>query len=202
MRIHACRVLVNYSLTWGFLLQYGLSLGGLWGPAKLEIQKFPDLMKYIWSPWRMTYIQNHKAVEGCVFCEAQEMPDGIESLILQRDQRSFVILNRYPYTSGHLMVVPYVHVSNLMDLDADTRAEMIESTNRMMHLLTQEYGAEGFNIGINIGEAAGAGITEHVHLHIVPRWTGDTNFMSTLGETRVLPETLEDTYRRLSAALE
>lgn len=195
-------MLVNYSLTKGFLLQYGLSLGGLWAPANQEIQNFPDLMKYIWSPWRMTYIENHKAVEGCVFCEAQEMPDGVENLILQRDQRSFVILNRYPYTSGHLMVVPFVHVSNMTDLDAATRAEMMELASRMMLLLVQEYGAEGFNIGINIGEAAGAGIIEHVHLHIVPRWTGDTNFMSSLGEVRVLPETLEDTYQRLIAALE
>lgn len=150
----------------------------------------------------MTYIQNHKDVEGCVFCEAQGMPDGLDNLILHRDQRAFVILNRYPYTSGHLMVVPFVHVSTLTELDASTRAEMMELANRMMTLLVQEYSAQGFNIGVNIGEAAGAGITEHVHLHIVPRWTGDTNFMSTLGETRVLPETLEDTYQRLRAAWE
>ena len=159
-------------------------------------------MKYIWSPWRMTYIQKHKEVEGCVFCKAQDQPDGLDNLILHRDQRTFVILNRYPYTSGHLMVVPFVHVSSLTELDADTRAEMMELTNQTMTLLAQEYSAQGFNIGVNIGETAGAGITEHVHLHIVPRWTGDTNFMSTLGETRVLPETLEDTYRRLNAAME
>jgi ATP adenylyltransferase len=157
-------------------------------------------MKYIWSPWRMTYIQKHKEVEGCVFCKAQDQPDGLDNLILHRDQKAFVILNRYPYTSGHLMVVPFVHVSSLTELDADTRAEMMELTNQTMTLLAQEYSAQGFNIGVNIGEAAGAGITEHVHLHIVPRWTGDTNFMSTLGETRVLPETLEDTYQRLKAA--
>jgi ATP adenylyltransferase len=157
-------------------------------------------MKYIWSPWRMTYIQKHKEVEGCVFCKAQEQPDGSDNLILHRGKRSFVILNRYPYTSGHLMVVPYVHVSTLTELDSETRAEMMELTNRVMSLLSQEYSAEGFNIGINIGEAAGAGITEHVHQHIVPRWTGDTNFMSALGETRVLPERLEDTYQRLKTA--
>jgi ATP adenylyltransferase len=159
-------------------------------------------MKYIWSPWRMTYIQKYKEVEGCVFCKAQDQPDGLDNLILHRDQKAFVILNRYPYTSGHLMVVPFVHVSSLTELDADTRAEMMELTNQTMTLLAQEYSAQGFNIGVNIGEAAGAGITEHVHLHIVPRWTGDTNFMSTLGETRVLPETLEDTYQRLKAAWE
>lgn len=146
----------------------------------------------------MTYIQKEKEVDGCVFCSAQETPDGIDNLILHRGEKTFVIMNRYPYTSGHLMVVPFVHVSTLTELDSETRAEMMELTSLIMSLLSREYNAEGYNIGINIGEAAGAGITEHVHLHIVPRWTGDTNFMSALGETRVLPETLEDTYQRLN----
>lgn len=153
-------------------------------------------MKYIWSPWRMAYIQKHKE-EGCVFCEAQGMPDGPDNLILYRGQQAFVILNRYPYTSGHLMVVPYTHEASLEGLQPDERAEMMELTTQIMSLLSKEYNAQGFNIGVNIGEAAGAGIIEHVHLHTVPRWTGDTNFMSTLGGTRVLPETLEDTFHRL-----
>lgn len=159
-------------------------------------------MKYIWSPWRMTYIQKHKDEDGCVFCEAQSMPDGLDNLILYRGQQAFVILNRYPYTSGHLMVVPYKHDPSLEGLEASARAELMELATQIMSMLSKEYHAQGFNIGINVGEAAGAGITEHVHLHVVPRWTGDTNFMSSLGETRVLPETLEDTYHRLRRAWE
>ena len=151
----------------------------------------------------MTYIQKHKEeAEGCVFCKAQELPDGPDNLILYRGQQAFVILNRYPYTSGHLMVVPNKHDPSLDGLDASARAELMELATQIMSMLGKEYHAQGFNIGINIGEAAGAGITEHVHLHVVPRWTGDTNFMSSLGETRVLPETLEDTYHRLRRAWE
>jgi ATP adenylyltransferase len=154
-------------------------------------------MKYIWSPWRMAYIQRQKEEGGCVFCEAQGMPDGPGNLILHRGQQAFVILNRYPYTSGHLMVVPYTHEASLEGLQPIERSEMMELATQLMSLLSKEYNAQGFNIGVNVGEAAGAGIIEHVHLHVVPRWTGDTNFMSTLGSTRVLPETLEDTYLRL-----
>ena len=157
-------------------------------------------MKYIWSPWRMSYIQQHKDENGCVFCKAQEIPDGSENLILYRGKRSFVILNRYPYTSGHLMVVPFQPEASLEGLDAATRAELLELANQVIKMLGSEYQAQGFNVGINIGEAAGAGITDHIHLHVVPRWSGDTNFMSSLGETRVLPETLEDTYRRMKNA--
>ena len=157
-------------------------------------------MKYIWSPWRMSYIQKHKEESGCVFCEAKDTADGVGNLILFRGLHSFVILNRYPYTSGHLMVVPYKHEASLQGLDADIRGELLELANRITKMLAKEYQAQGFNVGINIGEAAGAGITEHIHLHVVPRWSGDTNFMSSLGETRVLPETLEDTYQRMKKA--
>ena len=150
----------------------------------------------------MTYIQKHKETKGCVFCEALGMPDGPDNLILHRGQRAFVILNRFPYTSGHLMVVPYKHDATIQGLKAETRAELMELATQVMSLLGKEYHAQGFNMGINVGEAAGAGITEHVHLHVVPRWTGDTNFMSSLGETRVLPETLEDTFQRLKKAWE
>jgi ATP adenylyltransferase len=148
----------------------------------------------------MSYIQQHKDENGCVFCKAQEIPDSSENLILFRGKRSFVILNRYPYTSGHLMVVPFQHEASLEGLDAATRAELLELANQIMKMLGSEYHAQGFNVGINIGEAAGAGITDHIHLHVVPRWSGDTNFMSSLGETRVLPETLEDTYLRMKKA--
>lgn len=156
-------------------------------------------MKHLWSPWRMKYIQsngNNKA-EGCIFCNAVAREDSPENLITWRGERSFVILNLFPYTSGHLMIVPYQHAATLEELDAGTRADMMELTSRAMGVLRKIYQPQAFNMGANIGEAAGAGVPGHVHIHVVPRWSGDTNFMSTLGETRVLPETLEETYERV-----
>jgi ATP adenylyltransferase len=148
----------------------------------------------------MEYIENSNREDGCIFCNVQEREDSAENLIAFRGERSFVILNRYPYTSGHLMVVPFEHQANLEELDADTRAEMMELTARSMTVLRKIYNPQAFNMGANIGEAAGAGVKEHVHIHIVPRWAGDTNFMSAVGETRVLPEALEDTYERVRKA--
>lgn len=159
-------------------------------------------MKFIWSPWRMEYIQSDKNEEGCVFCLEMARPDGPENLIVYRGKRAFLILNRFPYTSGHLMVVPFQHTSILMALDKETQAEMMELTNMSIRVLGEVYSPQGYNVGINIGEAAGAGITEHIHMHIVPRWFGDTNFMSSLGNTRVLPETLEETYKRVKEVWE
>ena len=154
-------------------------------------------MNHIWSPWRMEYIENNTKEDGCIFCNAQDKEDSAENLIVFRGERSYVILNRFPYTSGHLMIVPLEHQPTLEELDAQTRAEMMELTSRSMTVLRNVYNPQAFNMGANIGEAAGAGVREHVHIHVVPRWYGDTNFMSTLGETRVLPETLEDTYERV-----
>jgi len=154
-------------------------------------------MNHLWSPWRMEYIENNNKEDGCVFCIAQASEDSAENLIAHRGEKAYVILNRYPYTSGHLMVVPFDHKPNLEELDAGTRAEMMELTTRCMTVLRGVYNPQAFNMGANIGEAAGAGVKAHVHIHIVPRWKGDTNFMSTLGETRVLPELLEDTYQRV-----
>lgn len=154
-------------------------------------------MNHIWSPWRMPYLENHEREEGCVFCSVQAQTDGPENLIVFRGERSFVILNRYPYTSGHLMVVSHDHKSTFEDIDAETRAEMMEMTTECMRVLREIYHPQAFNFGANVGEAAGAGIAGHVHIHIVPRWAGDTSFMSTLAETRVLPEALEETYQRL-----
>jgi ATP adenylyltransferase len=145
----------------------------------------------------MEYIQNSNKETGCIFCERPSQPDGEGNLIVARGARAYVILNRYPYTSGHLMVVPFDHQPSLELLDPETRAEMMELASRAILVLQGEYHPEGFNLGINIGEVAGAGIAEHVHLHVVPRWAGDTNFMSSLGGTRVLPEALGDTYRRV-----
>ncbi|MBE0409753.1 MAG: HIT domain-containing protein [Anaerolineales bacterium] len=154
-------------------------------------------MKYIWSPWRMDYIKDPHKNDACVFCQVLEEPESVETLVVFRGKQAYLILNRFPYTSGHLMVVPYEHHSELEDLDEETRAEIMEMASRATQVLKEIYRPEGFNVGINIGEAAGAGITEHIHLHIVPRWQGDTNFMSTLGQTRVLPESLEDTYQQV-----
>jgi ATP adenylyltransferase len=145
----------------------------------------------------MEYIENNTKEEGCIFCIAQAKEDSAENLIAQRGERAFVILNRYPYTSGHLMVVPFEHKATLEELDPLTRAEMMELAALCMTVLRNVYNPQAFNMGANIGEAAGAGVKEHVHIHVVPRWAGDTNFMSTVGETRVLPELLADTYQRI-----
>lgn len=159
-------------------------------------------MNHLWSPWRMEYIENHGKEEECVFCKAQAMQDGPENLIVHRGALAYVILNRYPYTSGHVMVVPLKHKPNLEVLEAADRAEMMELTSRSTAALRRIYGTDAFNVGLNIGEAAGAGVKEHVHIHVVPRWAGDTNFMSTLAATRVLPETLADTWKRVRAGFE
>ena len=148
----------------------------------------------------MKYIQSFKK-NGCVFCRAVKAKDQDDkNFIVFRGENAFVILNLYPYTSGSLMVLPYQHVPKLEALTPETRFEMIELVNKASIALTEVYGPEGFNIGINMGEAAGAGIEEHIHVHIVPRWNGDTNFMTAVGQVRVLPETLEETHRRVKEA--
>lgn len=145
----------------------------------------------------MRYIQQEEKPNSCVFCWAIQQEDGVENLVVNRATHSFVILNRFPYTTGHLMIVPKVHRSSLEDLDSETRQEMIELVSRSMSVLREVYHPDGFNIGANIGAAAGAGIATHVHIHVLPRWAGDTNFMSTIGGTRVLPEELSETYQRV-----
>lgn len=155
------------------------------------------MQNHLWSPWRMQYIQTPKDTQGCIFCKALSKSDDLTNLVIVRGQRAFVMLNRYPYTSGHVMVVPVDHQPSLEKLDPPSRAEIMELAARFIQVLEVVYRPQGVNVGINIGEAAGAGIIDHVHMHVVPRWLGDTNFMSTLGNTRVLPETLEDTYQRL-----
>jgi len=159
-------------------------------------------MKHLWASWRMKYLKNEVKESGCVFCNALAKDDSAENLIVMRAARSFVILNKFPYTSGHLMVAPIDHRASLEDLDPPTRAEMMELVAQFITILRGLYTPEGFNVGVNIGKAAGAGVPGHVHIHILPRWGGDTNFMSTVGETRVLPESLDETYQRVSAAWE
>jgi ATP adenylyltransferase len=131
-----------------------------------------------------------------------ERSDGPENLIVHRGKYNFVILNRFPYNSGHLMIVPFEHCADLEALNAEARAEMMELAAQAVRVLQSVYRPHGFNLGINIGESAGAGIVDHVHMHVLPRWSGDTNFMSTLGNTRVLPEALEVTYRRIKEGWE
>jgi len=157
-------------------------------------------MKRLWAAWRMKYVTNAAKETGCIFCNALGKTDNDQNLIVVRGEHAFVILNKFPYTSGHLMVAPLTHKATLEDLDPPTRAEMMELSARAMTSLRLVYNPHAFNMGANIGEAAGAGVPGHVHLHVVPRWSGDTNFMSTVGEVRVLPEVLETTYRRILEA--
>lgn len=154
-------------------------------------------MEHLWSPWRMEYIMQHESDNGCIFCDALAQDDNTVNLIVARGERCFAMMNRYPYTSGHIMVVPNAHQPSLELLDPAARSEMMEMVSHGIEVLRQIYQPEGFNVGVNIGAAAGAGVVDHVHMHVVPRWAGDTNFMSALAATRVLPESLEDTYRRL-----
>jgi ATP adenylyltransferase len=156
-------------------------------------------MEHIWSPWRYKYIASadSSSERGCVFCRAVEKDSDREYLIVYRGQLNFVILNLYPYTSGHLMIVPYEHTASLAQVSSDTTTEMMELAKIAQRALETEYRPEGFNIGMNLGKSAGAGVAEHLHLHVVPRWTGDANFVSIVGETRVLPEELATTYDRL-----
>jgi ATP adenylyltransferase len=157
-------------------------------------------MKQLWSPWRMAYIEERNSEGVCLFCHGRDQAPGPASLILHQGERAFVMLNRYPYTNGHVMVVPNAHQPSLEDLDAATLAELMLLARRGLRALRQAYGAEAFNLGVNIGAPAGAGVVDHVHLHVVPRWAGDTNFMATTAQTRVIPEDLDQTYHRLDQA--
>ena len=152
-------------------------------------------MKRIWAPWRMKFIEKHGS--GCVFCEIRGQARDEENLIVFRGQKAFVILNRFPYTSGHVLIVANAHKPSIENLETDARAEMMELATKAMRVLRAVYQPDAFNLGANIGKAAGAGIEGHVHLHIVPRWSGDANFMMTVAETKIMPEALDETYRRV-----
>ena len=157
-------------------------------------------MDRLWTPWRMEYILSDKE-DGCIFCKMLEAGDDPGCLILHRGDQAFVVLNRYPYNNGHLLVVPYEHVATLEDLDDGALMELMQLVNRGMAALRQTMSPDGFNIGVNLGKAAGAGVDDHVHVHVVPRWDGDTNFMAVLAGTRMVPEMLEQTCSRLTQAL-
>lgn len=153
-------------------------------------------MEHIFSPWRYKYIATADKETGCVFCRARDGGDQ-DFLIVHRGRLNFIILNLYPYTSGHLMIVPYEHTDSLAATRGETTTEMMELAKRAQTALEAEYHPDGFNIGMNLGRSAGAGVADHIHLHVVPRWTGDANFVSIVGETRVLPEDLATTYEKL-----
>jgi ATP adenylyltransferase len=152
-------------------------------------------MKVLWAPWRMEYIVSHKE-KDCIFCIRAAAKNDRDNLVLYRGSTVFVMMNKYPYNNGHLMVVPYAHQSSLSGLDDDTRLELMNTTQRGIEALGI-FHPEAFNVGINIGKVAGAGVEDHIHIHIVPRWGGDTNFMAVTGETRVIPEHIMDTYDKL-----
>jgi len=157
-------------------------------------------MDHLWSPWRYQYVQKERTGSGCVFCQAAASEQDQDNLVVYRGRNNFVMLNLYPYSTGHLMVVPYQHVDNLQEATGETLQELILLVRDAQRHLAEIYRAPGFNLGMNLGESAGAGIAEHIHMHVLPRWPGDTNFMTTVAETRVLPEDLSSTWRKLSEA--
>jgi ATP adenylyltransferase len=160
-------------------------------------------MDYIWSPWRYQYMAQVLAGRQpeCFFCDALAGKNDAETLVVHRGEKAFVILNRFPYTSGHVMIVPNAHVAELNLCDAGTLGEMMLLAQRTETALRTNYKPDGMNLGMNLGRAAGAGVVGHLHLHMLPRWIGDSNFMTVTGETRVHPEDLKTTYERLSKAL-
>jgi ATP adenylyltransferase len=158
-------------------------------------------MEYRFTPWRNAYIQRAAKQRGCIFCKALKQKDDRKALILHRGKHCFIILNAYPYNSGHVMVVPNQHLDQLQKLPQAAAHEMIDLSQRVEAALRKAYKARGINLGMNIGDCAGAGVVGHIHMHVLPRWTGDTNFLSTVGKARILPETLDQTYQKLKKAL-
>ena len=153
-------------------------------------------MKALWAPWRMEYILGKKEPE-CIFCSYPKKNNDRDNLILYRSAHNFVMMNKYPYNNGHIMVVPYIHTSTIDNLTDEVLLDFMKVTQYSLKCLKEAFRPEGFNIGINIGAVAGAGLEEHVHLHMVPRWAGDTSFMSVFGEIRVIPEYIMETYDKL-----
>jgi ATP adenylyltransferase len=153
----------------------------------------------IWAPWRLEYVKDASkdSEDTCIFCAKPAEDDDEANLIVHRGERCFVILNLFPYTNGHLMVAPYEHLATLQDLDAETTGEMMDLAKRAIEVLEDRYSPQGYNVGFNQGRVAGAGVEHHIHMHVVPRWGGDTNFMPVLADTRVMPQSLEESYKTL-----
>ncbi len=157
-------------------------------------------MEYLWAPWRMEYIQRGPA-SGCILCQKPQESNDEANFILYRGKHNFIILNAFPYNPGHLMVAPYRHIANFQDLRTEEATDLFTIIKKGLELLRKVMEPMGFNVGLNLGRVAGAGIAEHIHTHIVPRWQGDTNFMPVLSDTKVLSEALTSTYRKLKAEL-
>lgn len=157
-------------------------------------------MRNLWAPWRMTYILSDKK-EGCIFCDLPKERKDKKNYILYRGNSCFVMLNAYPYNNGHLMIAPYRHTPNLESLAKKEKTELMEMVAKGIQVLTKALKPEGFNVGMNIGSISGAGVVEHLHIHVVPRWEADTNFMPVVAETKVIAEHLDATFKRLKSAL-
>lgn len=159
-------------------------------------------MDYLWSPWRFRYVTEVSKTSGCVFCEISADPSrDRERLVLHRGQLNIVLLNLFPYTTGHTLIAPFAHVGDFSRLASDALTEMMALAQEVLVGLEEAYHPQGFNLGMNLGQCAGAGVADHLHLHVLPRWSADANFMTVIGETRVLPETLATTYEKLSGHL-
>jgi ATP adenylyltransferase len=158
-------------------------------------------MDYLWTPWRYAYITNVEKSSGCIFCDLPKLGDDARARIVYRGHDCYIILNTFPYTSGHVMIVPFAHLDELQKLPPAAASEMMQLSQHMEGVLRQLYKPDGINLGMNIGRAAGAGIAGHIHMHALPRWVADANFVSVVGETRILPEDLETTYQRIHDAL-
>ena len=156
-------------------------------------------MDRLWAPWRLEYIQKHES-DGCVFCLSEDVADDQSRLVVVRGELSYVMMNRYPYSNGHLMISPYRHLADAAELEPDEVVEIHRLMVRCQAALRQTCAAQGFNVGWNLGEAAGAGIADHIHMHVVPRWAGDSNFMPILADVRVIPQHLEKTHALLAEA--
>ena len=157
----------------------------------------------IWAPWRLAYVKDAAKdnEDECIFCAKPAQGDDERNLILHRGERCFAMLNLFPYTNGHLMIAPYEHIATLQEVDSETIAETMALAQRAMKLLEDEYSPHGYNVGFNQGRVAGAGVEHHIHMHVVPRWGGDTNFMPVLADTRVMPQSLDDSFAALAGRL-
>ena len=158
-------------------------------------------MDNLWAPWRMEYIHDNRFKTGdapCIFCELKSGEPNPKNLVLTRGKNSYVVMNRFPYNTGHLLIIPNAHTADMKQLDGETHKEMMTLMAQGIQILTEGVGAHGFNCGLNLGRASGGGILDHLHWHIVPRWTGDTNFMPIFGQAKTMPEYLEETYQKLA----
>jgi len=158
-------------------------------------------LEIIWTPWRYEYVNSVDERDGCIFCEKSKEENDRENLVVYRGRHCFAILNLFPYTTGHIMIAPYEHTGTIEKLDPETLTEMMVVAQNSLSAIRDAFGPEGFNLGINISRVAGAGIKDHVHLHLVPRWAGDNNFMAVIADTRVLPRTLDDVWLALEGKI-